>query len=282
MMDAESYRADSRDSWEEAAKGWTKQREQIQASALPVSEALIEQASLQPGHKVLEVAAGLGDTGLLAADLVKPGGSVVITDGADAMVESAKAHAKELGADNVEVRQMEAEWLDVTTASFDAILSRWGYMLLADPEAALREARRGLRPGGRIALAVWAPMGENPWIGVIQRELLSRGLASAPEPGTPGMFALAAPGPLEELLAAAGFSGVAVQPLDFTWNAASLDAWWDHTRTVSISLKNVLEQLTPAEHYELRDAVDEGYAPFVAEDGSVALPARALMASADA
>ncbi len=281
-MDAENYRADSRDRWEQAAEGWTSRREQIHASALPVSEFLIERAALQPGHEVLEVAAGLGDTGLLAADLVKPGGRVVITDGAEAMVESARAHVKALGADNVEVRQMEAEWLDVTTASFDAILSRWGYMLLADPEAALREARRGLRPGGRVALAVWAPLSENPWIGVLQRELLARELASPPEPGTPGMFALAAPGGLEELLAAAGFSGVAVEPVDFTWNADSLDAWWDHQRAVSISLDAALGKLTPAEHYELRDAVDEGYARFVADDGSVALPARALVASADA
>ena len=281
-MDAESYRADSRDRWEQAAKGWTSRREQIQESALPVSERLIELCVLKPGHEVLEVAAGLGDTGLMAAERVKPGGRVVITDGADAMVEAAKAHAEALGADNVEVRQMEAEWLDVTTASFDAILSRWGYMLLADPEAALREARRGLRPGGRIALAVWAPMTENPWIGVVQRELVTRELASAPAPGTPGMFALGAPGALEELLAAAGFSDAAVEPVDFTWNADSLDAWWDHQRTVSISLDAALGKLTPAEHYELRDAVDAGYAPYVAGDDSVALPARALVASADA
>jgi SAM-dependent methyltransferase len=281
-MDPETYRADSRDSWEQAAKGWTSRREQIQASALPVSERLVERAALRPGHEVLEVAAGLGDTGLLAAALVRPGGRVVITDGADAMVEAARAYAESLGADNVEVRQMEAEWLDVSTASFDAVISRWGYMLLADPEAALREARRGLRPGGRIALAVWAPMPENPWIGVLQNELLARRLASAPEPGTPGMFALGAPGAVEELLSAAGFSGVEVEPVDFTWNAESLDAWWEHQRTVSISLGTMLAGLTPAEHYELRDAVDAGYAPYVAPDGSLAVPARSLVASADA
>ncbi len=281
-MDPETYRADSRDSWEQAAKGWTARRAQIQASALPVSERLVERAELQPGHAVLEVAAGLGDTGLLAAERVRPGGRVVITDGAEAMVEAARAHAESLGASDVEVRQMEAEWLDVTTASFDAVISRWGYMLLADPEAALREARRGLRPGGRVALAVWAPMAENPWIGVLQHELLARELTPPPAPGAPGMFALGAPGVLEELLAAAGFADVRVEPVDFTWNAESLDAWWDHQRTVSISLGTMLAGLTPAGHYELRDAVDAGYAPYVAADGSVAIPAQSLVASADA
>ena len=281
-MDAEAYRADSREHWEGAAKGWSERRDAIQRSALPVSEAILEHAALQPGHAVLEVAAGLGDTGLLAAELVRPGGTVVISDVADAMVEAAKAHVEASGAPNVEVRQMEGEWLDVPTASQDAIVSRWGYMLLADPEAALREARRVLRPGGRIALAVWAPIGENPWIGVLQRELVAHGVATEPEPGTPGMFALAAPGALEELLAAAGFADAGVEPVRFAWHADSLEAWWDHQRAVSISLGPALDRLSPADHYALRDAVDAGYAPYVADDGSVALPACCLVAWAEA
>ena len=281
-MDAEAYRADSRERWEAAAKGWAERREPIQRSALAVSQQIIERAQLQPGHTVLEVAAGLGDTGLLAAELVQPGGTVLLTDVADAMVEAARAHVEQTGVANVEVRQMEAEWLDVPTASQDAILSRWGYMLLADPEAALREARRALRPGGRIAFAVWAPIGRNPWIGVVQRELLARGMAPAPAPGTPGMFALAAPGAVEALFAAAGFADVGVETVEFAWLAPSLDAWWDHQRAVSISLGAALDALSPADHYAFRDAVDAGYAPYVAADGSVALPACSLVAWAEA
>ena len=281
-MDPVTYRADSRERWEAAAKGWSERRESIQRSALPVSEALLEHAALQPGHAVLEVAAGLGDTGLLAAELVLPGGTVVLTDVADAMVEAAGAHVEAEGAVNVEVRQMEAEWLDVPTASQDAIISRWGYMLLADPEAALREARRALRPGGRIAFAVWAPIDRNPWISVVQRELLARGMAPQPEPGTPGMFALAAPGAVEALLAAAGFAEAGVEPVDFAWQSPSLDAWWEHQRAVSISLGAALDALSPADHYAFRDAVDAGYAPYVADDGSVALPACSLVAWAEA
>jgi SAM-dependent methyltransferase len=281
-MDAEAYRADSRTRWEAAAGGWAGRRAAIQASAGVVTERIVDRAELQPGDRVLEVAAGLGDTGVLAAERVGEAGAVVITDGAEAMVDAARAHAEASGAPAVEVRLMEAEWLDVPTASFDAVLSRWGYMLLADPEAALREARRALRPGGRIAFAVWAPIDVNPWIGVVQRELLERGLAEAPAPGTPGMFALAAPGQIEELLAAAGFAEPGSEPVDFAWRAESLEAWWDHQLAISISLGQALKALSPAEHVAFRDAVDAGYAPYVAPDGAVALPARSLVAYAEA
>lgn len=279
-MDHEAYRADSRDRWERAATGWTARRAAMQADAAPVSERLVALLDPRPGQRILEVAGGLGDTGLLAAERVRPGGTVLITDGAEAMVEAAREHAE--GVEGVEHKVMEAEWLDAPTASFDGVLSRWGYMLLADPEAALREARRVLRPGGRIALAVWDEIGRNPWIGVLQDALIARGLAEPPQLGTPGMFALASPELLRDLLEGAGFGDAAVEPLDFAYHAESLDAWWDHQLTLSISLAEALGRLSPAEHCALRDAVDAGYAPYADPDGRVTLPARVLLATGEA
>ncbi len=279
-MDAEDYRADSRERWERAAAGWTARREQLAADPLPVSERLVERLDPQPGQRLLEVAAGLGDTGLLAAERVRPGGTVVITDGAEAMVEAAREHAA--GTPGVEHKAMEAEWLDADTASFDGILSRWGYMLVADPEAALREARRVLRPGGRIAFAVWDEIVRNPWIGVLQEQLVAVGLAEPPRLGVPGMFGLASPELVRDLLEDAGFSDVVVEPVEFAFHADDADAWWEHSLTVSISLGEALGRLSPAEHYALRDAVDAGYAAYADADGRLTLPACSLVASADA
>src|SRR3954468_13941419 len=197
-MDAEAYRAESRERWEAAAAGWAREREAFQRDAMPVSQWMLDAAHLQPGHTVLELAAGPGDTGLMAAELVAPDGKAIITDNSEGMLEAARARAKEVGATNVEIRAMEAEWIDLPTASVDAALCRWGYMLLADPEAALRETRRVLRPGGRVALAAWAGPEENPWLTRIGAVLVERGLMQREPPDAPGPMAFAVPGRIEE------------------------------------------------------------------------------------
>jgi SAM-dependent methyltransferase len=282
-MDAEAYRADARERWEAAAAGWAHDREAFQRDAMEVSRWLLDAAELQPGHTVLELAAGPADTGLMAAELVAPGGRAIITDNADAMLEAARARAKEVGATNVEIRPMEAEWIDLPTASVDAVLCRWGYMLLADPEAALRETRRVLRPGGRVALAAWDGPEHNPWIALMGKVMAERGLVEPEPPDTPGPLAFGRrPGQIEELLDAAGFDDIEVQPLDFAFHAPSLDAWWDHAIRTSGRFSRVVDGLEPAEHYKLRDAVDAAYAPYVGDDGIVEIPARALMAAAGA
>jgi SAM-dependent methyltransferase len=276
------WREESLERWEHMAAGWQAQRAVFHNAVLAVSQWMVKAIHPQPGHRVLELSAGLGDTGLLAAELVQPGGSVLITDGAEAMVQAAREHAAEVGAQNVELRPMQAEWIDLPTASVDGVLSRFGYMLLLDPEAALRETRRVLKPGGRVALAVWGPLDDNPWMGVVREAIDAAGLAPTVAPDEPGPFSLSAPGAVKDLLETAGFADVEVQPLDMHFQAPSLDTWWDYVMQTSPSVAQLVHGLAPAEHYKLRDAVDAGYADYVREDGSLLVPARVLVAAATA
>jgi ubiquinone/menaquinone biosynthesis C-methylase UbiE len=283
-VDAETYRAESREKWERAAAGWEGRRTAMQRDTHPVAVWLVEHVRPQPGHRVLEVAAGVGDTGLLAAELVRPGGTVLITDGAEAMVAAARRRADELGVPGVETRAMEAEWLDLPTASVDGVLCRWGYMLLADPAAGLREARRVLRPGGRIALAAWTDPAANPWFSAIGLAMGDLGLEDArrPDAPTPGPFAFSAPGTIEALLEEAGFAEPLVEPLDFTFRFASPDEHFEQQLDLSANLRTQVDALSPADRYRLRDAIDARLAPHVGAGGSLELPARTWVASADA
>ncbi len=150
-----------------------------------MSNWLVEAIHPQPGHRVLDLAAGIGETGFLAAELVAPGGSVIISDQAEAMLDAARARAQELGLRNVEFKSINAEWIDLPVASVDAVLCRWGYMLMADPGAALSETRRVLRSGGRLALAVWDDATRNPWLTLPAALFAERGLIPAPVPARP-------------------------------------------------------------------------------------------------
>ena len=213
-FDGDALRAEIVARWERAAVGWGKHAQRMREFGMPVSVWMIEHARVQPGQRVLELAAGPGDTGFLAAELIRPGGTLISTDAAEPMLEVARTRAAEMGIENVEFKRMDLEWIDLETASVDVVLCKWGLMLSVDPEASLRETRRVLRPGGRIAVAVWDEPAVNPWATIPTRALVELGHIAPPDRDGPGMFALATPGRMQELLESAGFLDVVVDTVD--------------------------------------------------------------------
>jgi ubiquinone/menaquinone biosynthesis C-methylase UbiE len=280
--DPDTFRHQSLERWERAARGWGAQRSVFQAAAQPVSAWLVDAIEPQPGHRVLELAAGPGDTGLLAAELIAPGGTLISTDQSEAMVDLARARAAELGVRNAEFRAMNAEWIDLPTADLDGVISRWGYMLLADPAAALRETRRVLRPGGHVALAAWSGPADNPWASVPREELVRMGAAQPPDPDEPSMFSFREAARIADLLEETGFTEIQVQPLDIEFAYDDLDAYWDVQLDLSTGLYDTVAGMTPSLRDELRDAIDARLAEFVAGDGSARLPGRTHVAAASA
>ena len=109
-------------------------------------------------------------------------------------------------------------------------------MLMTDAEAALKDTRRVLKPGGRLALAAWADPADNPWTVLPVRELQQRGLVEPVPPG-PGQFAWAPEGTIEENLDAAGFVEYEVESLPFTVRYASVRDWWDTANDISLRVQ---------------------------------------------
>jgi SAM-dependent methyltransferase len=281
-LEPDEYRARSRERWRGAAAGWERQREALQASGAVVSSWLVDHVDPQPGQTILELAAGPGDTGLMAAELVGPTGKLISTDASEEMLEVARRRAEALGIGNAEFKVMEGEWIDLRTATVDGVLCRWGYMLMLDPEAALRETRRVLRPGGHVALAAWAAPDLNPQMVLAPGTLVELGLTEPPAPDEPGPFAFARPGHIEELLDAAGFDDPVVEALDLHFHFPSRDAVFETFVDLSPSGSDVLRELSPVDHTRFRDALDERLEPFMRSDGGLELPGRTLVATASA
>jgi SAM-dependent methyltransferase len=281
-FDANAYRESSREGWEQAAAGWVRSQDLLRAFAAPVSHWMLDAVAPQPGQRVLELAAGLGETGLLAAELVAPVGGVIVSDQADAMLAGARERAAELRLANVEFQVVNAEWIDLPVASVDVVLCRWGYMLMADPLAALLETRRVLRPGGRAALAVWDAIEHNPWAALPGLELRERGLAPAPAPHTPGPFALGSAERVRELLERAGFEEIRVEALELHREHSDFEQFWETTLDLSRVFHDAVLSRPQAEIEQIRAGLQARFALFQAPDGSLDIPARTLLAAASA
>ena len=216
---------------------------------------------------MLELAAGLGDTGLIAARLVGETGRVIITDFAPEMVAAARQRAQELSVKNAEFRLLDAERMNLQTDSVDGVLCRWAYMLMTDPAAAFAETRRVLRSGGRLAFSVWASRERNPALSLVGRVLESQGHIPPPESGAPGAFAMADPRRIRDLVVGAGFAEPEVEEVSFSLSFADQEAYWRYLTQTSASASPVLRSLPTAAQEAVREQVHEAALPFHAGEG---------------
>lgn len=262
--------------WDRVAPGWERQRERTLESNLPVSERMVELLDPQPGWTVLELAAGVGDTGFLAA---ARGARLISTDFAPGMVEAARRRAAELRVDDAEFRVMDAERVDLPDGSVDGVLCRFAYMLMDNPVAALAEARRVLRPGGRLSFAVWGAARRNPWASTLGRVLLERGHVEPTGPDEPGMFALAEPDRVGEVVRAAGFDSHVVEEVPLRSRYADVDDFLGVLMDLAAITSQIIAALPEAERDDIRSEVASRIEQF--RDGDeLVVPGLALVAAA--
>jgi SAM-dependent methyltransferase len=266
--------------WDAAAEGWGRRADQVLAFGMPLSTWMIEAAELHAGARVLELAAGPGDTGFLAAELIRPGGTLICSDDSERMLDVARTRATARGVDNVEFKRLALEWIDLPAASVDVILCRWGLMLVDDPAAAAQECRRVLTPGGRLAIGVWNAPQQNPWATIPTEALVALELVPPPDRTGPGMFALASPERLDQLLADAGFVERRITPVHLDREFQSVEKWVEETLELSGPFAASWDQLSEERRTALMSEIARRAQPFTAADGRVALPGSSLAAVA--
>ena len=275
----DAYRGFSYEVAEQIAPTWERRRADIEEVATPVREWMIRKLAPRPGETVLELAAGTGDTGFEAAKLVGEEGRLISSDFSPAMLEAARRRGSALGISNVDYRVADAERIELDANSVDGVLCRFGYMLMADPAAALSETRRVLRPGGRLALAVWGAPERNPFFTAAVVALVERGHMKPPEPGGPGIFALASAGRTTALLEGAGFGQVSTEELSGRFAVPSIDEYVRVIADTAGPIALALRALSDAEHEAVSAHCEAALERFSTDNG-FEIPCSALCAVA--
>lgn len=276
--DPAGLRAAMREMWEGVAPAWAAHADYIDDRAAGLTAALLDASGLRPGERVLELACGAGGAGIAAAALVAPGGEAVLSDVSEQMVAIAAARASTGGVTNVTARRIDAEDIDEPDGSFDAVLCREGLMFAVAPARAVAQIHRVLRPGGRVAAAVWGPPAANPWVRLVFETVAAELGTPAMPAGMPGPFSLSDADGLAALFTSAGFASVAVHEHQVDLRSPSVDDWFSRTVALSGPLAKKLARLPAERRQAVRDRLAERAQPYLTPDG-VVLPGLSLLAT---
>ncbi len=264
------------------APTWEKRRAEIEEVAAPVRQWMLRELDPQQGDTVLELAAGVGDTGFEAAEIIGGSGRLITSDLSPAMLDAARRRGAELGLGNVDYRVINAEHIPLDDDSVDGVLCRFGYMLMPDPAAAFAETRRVLRPAGRVALAVWAAMERNPWIAIAGISLGQRGhIPPPPPPPAPGPFSMASAERVEDLLRDAGFTETRVEEAHGRFAIADADDYLGLIGDTAGPVGLALQGLGDHDRAAVRGDVEDALRRFAVDSGGYELPCVALCAVAN-
>jgi SAM-dependent methyltransferase len=265
--------------WAGVAGSWGEHAAYVDARGVEVTEQMLALTMPEPGERVLELACGPGSVGLAAAERIAPTGEVVLSDVVAEMTSIAAARAEARGLTNVGTLVLDLESIEQPDCSFDVVLCREGLMLVPDPTRATREIHRVLRPGGRVAIAVWGPREQNPWLGVVLDAVSAQTGKPVPPAGIPGPFSLDDPDELARVLSDGGLADVAITELSTPVRADTLEEWWTRTSALAGPLAKVLTSLPENARQALRARVQEAASAYETPTG-LEFPGVTLLAAA--
>jgi len=279
VASSEEVRAHAHGMWAAVANRWADHADEIDERGADVTAALLADVAVGPGDRVLELACGPGGMGIAAAELVGPDGVVVLSDVVPEMVSIAAQRAARRGLTNVRTATLDLEDIAESDGSFDVVLCREGLMFAVEPHKAAREFHRVLRPGGRVAIAVWGPRQDNPWLGLVFDAVTATIGFPVPPPGVPGPFALGDDAQLRALMIDAGFADVSIEATAMPLRMPSFDAWWARTRAIAGPLSAMLTGLDDATSAAIEARLRDAVAPYTTTSG-LDLPGLTLVLSA--
>jgi SAM-dependent methyltransferase len=279
QIDQQEFRGIQRGHWNEASKGWREWSEFIDRSTAPVSERLVALAGVQPGHRVLDVAAGYGEPSLTAARTVGAQGEVVATDISAGMLEYGRERAAAAQLQNVRFIESDAVSLDFPPGSFDAALSRWGIIFEPDGEGAAARVRGCLKPGARMAISSWGPPERVPFMALPMGTVMKLLEVPPPPPGTPGPMSRPTPAAIGGLLEGGGFSDVEVDELEVTFEYDSPEEFTRSVQALAPPITNLVKPHPPKVQQQVWRAVTDSARAHAADDGSLRLTNLVLIAA---
>ncbi|TAL12764.1 MAG: methyltransferase domain-containing protein [Nitrospirae bacterium] len=267
-----AYKRNERESWNKFSARYVKV---AIPEFRPFGRRLVELAGLKKGMWALDVATGPGEPALTIARRVGPRGLVLGVDFSPAMIRLARGRAKRAGAGHAHFREMDAEQLRLADMTFDRAFCRFGLMLMPDAARALREMRRVLVPGGRLAVAVWSARTKVNTLDIVRR-VLERYDACHPPPGAPDFFRFGKAGAVERALRAAGFRQVRAERLTVEWIFKGPDEFWDSMKR-GPSLRRALARVSPAVRRAVKGDVLRALEKF-RRNGKLRIPNEAVLA----
>jgi SAM-dependent methyltransferase len=281
-VDPVEFRGAQREQWDHAATGWKKWSSWLETYASLVSERLVELAGVEPGSRVLDVAAGFGEPALTAARKAGPDGAVVATDISAEMLAYGRERAEAAGVENLEFMESDASALDFPAESFDAALSRWGIIFEPDGEGAATRVRGFLKPGARMAISSWGTPDRVPMIARPMQTAMKLLDVPPPPPGTPGPLSRPTPEDIGGLLEGGGFADIQVEEMDLTAEWESPEEFSVYCRDIIAPLTRLVEAQPAGVQEETWKAIADSVRDESEDGGTLRLTNQVLLASGKA
>lgn len=211
-FDPDQYKTTTRQQWEDYAEGWAAWAPLLEEWLGDATQTMLDMAGVTTGSRVVDVAAGAGGQSVAAGRRVGPTGQVLATDLSPTILTYAKKAAADAGLGNLTTRELDGERLtELEAGSFDAAISRVGFIYFPDRRAALDGIHHALRPGGKFATITYSTAATNEFFSIPVKLIREAAQLPAPAPGQPGPFSLADPDLLTSELTAAGFHDIEIE-----------------------------------------------------------------------